>query len=135
VPSGDDYILLSADYSQIELRLMAHVSRDANMLEAFSNNADIHTATAAKIYNITPENVTREMRSKAKTANFGIIYGISAFGLSQRLNIPRKEAAELIEGYFKNFPGVKQYMEASIQQARERGMSKRLWGVAGTCQI
>ncbi len=128
VPSGDEFVLLSADYSQIELRIMAHFSKDANMIEAFSKNADIHTSTAAKIYGILLEEVTREMRSKAKTANFGIIYGISAFGLSQRLNIPRKEASELIEGYFRNFPAVKAYMDASIAVARGKGYVETLMG-------
>jgi DNA polymerase-1 len=128
VPSGDEFLLLSADYSQIELRIMAHMSKDENMLEAFRNNADIHTTTAAKIFGVTLEEVTREMRSKAKTANFGIIYGISAFGLSQRLKIPRKEAAEFIEGYFKNFQGVKQYMDNSIKVARENGFVETIMG-------
>lgn len=128
VPSSDEFVLLSADYSQIELRIMAHFSKDANMIEAFSKNADIHTSTAAKIYGIAPEEVTREMRGKAKTANFGIIYGISAFGLSQRLNIPRKEASELIEGYFKNFPAVKAYMDASISVARSKGYVETIMG-------
>lgn len=128
VPSNSEFVLLSADYSQIELRIMAHFSKDVNMLEAFNKNEDIHTSTAAKIYGIDPEAVTREMRSKAKTANFGIIYGISAFGLAQRLNIPRKEAAELIEGYFKNFPTVKAYMDASIQKAREKGYVETIMG-------
>jgi DNA polymerase-1 len=107
---------------------MAHASRDENMLEAFRNGADIHTATAAKIFAVSPENVTREMRGKAKTANFGIIYGISAFGLSQRLRIPRKEAAEFIDGYFKNFPGVKRYMDVCILDAREKGYAETIMG-------
>jgi len=128
VPSGDDFLLLSADYSQIELRIMAHMSKDENMLEAFRNNADIHTTTAAKIFGVAPGDVSREMRGKAKTANFGIIYGISAFGLSQRLRIPRKEAAEFIEGYFKNFTGVKQYMDNSIKIARENGFVETIMG-------
>jgi len=128
IPSGEDFVLLSADYSQIELRVMAHASKDVNMLEAFRNNADIHTATAAKIFAVEPENVSREMRGKAKTANFGIIYGISAFGLSQRLRIPRKEAADFIEGYFKNFPGVREYMDANIQYAREKGYVQTIMG-------
>jgi DNA polymerase-1 len=128
IPSGEDFVLLSADYSQIELRIMAHASRDENMLEAFRNGADIHTATAAKIFAVSPENVTREMRGKAKTANFGIIYGISAFGLSQRLRIPRKEAAEFIDGYFKNFPGVKRYMDVCILDAREKGYAETIMG-------
>ncbi|HEY4784693.1 MAG TPA: DNA polymerase I, partial [Bacteroidales bacterium] len=128
ISSGEDHILLSADYSQIELRIMAHASHDENMLEAFRHDADIHTATASKIFGVTPENVSREMRSKAKTANFGIIYGISAFGLSQRLRIPRKEAADFIEGYFKNFPGVKRYMDSNILTARQKGFVETIMG-------
>jgi len=111
----------SADYSQIELRIMAHLSQDPHMIEAFRENQDIHAATAAKIYKEKLEDVTREQRSKAKTANFGIIYGISVFGLAERLNIDRKEAKELIDGYFENYPHVKEYMDKSIQSAREKG--------------
>ena len=111
----------SADYSQIELRIMAHLSQDPHMIEAFRENQDIHAATAAKIYKEKLEDVTREQRSKAKTANFGIIYGISVFGLAERLNIDRKEAKELIDGYFENYPHVKEYMDKSIQAAREKG--------------
>ena len=121
VPTSNNHVIVSADYSQIELRIMAHISQDVAMIDAFRHNADIHTATAAKIYGIPEVEVTREMRSKAKTANFGIIYGISAFGLSQRLHIPRKEASDLIEGYFKSFPGVKVYMENAIRLARSQG--------------
>lgn len=128
VASGDDFSLLSADYSQIELRIMAHLSKDENMIDAFLHDSDIHTATAAKIYNVSPESVSREMRSKAKTANFGIIYGISAFGLAQRLNIGRKEAADLIEGYFISFPGVKRYMDESIHRAKEKGFVETIMG-------
>ena len=128
IPSSAENVILSADYSQIELRIMAHLSKDENMLEAFRNNADIHTSTAAKIFGVDNENVNREMRSKAKTANFGIIYGISAFGLSQRLNISRKEAGDLIDGYFKTFPGVKTYMESCIQLARQMGFVRTIMG-------
>ena len=116
-----DCIFFSADYSQIELRIMAHLSGDANMVEAFNSSEDIHAATAAKIYNVPLEEVTREMRSKAKTANFGIIYGISVFGLSERLNIPRAEAKELIDGYFRTYPRVKEYMDECIALAKENG--------------
>ncbi|MGC9341288.1 MAG: DNA polymerase I, partial [Bacteroidales bacterium] len=105
VPATGEGLLIAADYSQIELRLMAHLSKDENMIKAFNNNEDIHTATAARIHGISEDEVSREMRSQAKTANFGIIYGISAFGLSQRLKIKRTEAKELIDGYFKSFPG------------------------------
>ena len=111
----------SADYSQIELRIMAHLSGDKNMIEAFKEEQDIHAATAAKIYKIDINEVTREQRSKAKTANFGIIYGISVFGLAERLNVDRKEAKELIDGYFENYPQVKAYMDESIRTAREKG--------------
>ena len=121
-------IFLSADYSQIELRIMAHLSGDANMMEAFINGLDIHTATAAKIYKIPLNEVTTEMRRKAKTANFGIIYGISVFGLSDRLGIPRAEAKELIDGYFITYPDVKKYMDASILKAREMGYVETLFG-------
>ena len=111
----------SADYSQIELRIMAHLSGDPHMIEAFQKGQDIHAATAAKIYKEKLEDVTREQRSKAKTANFGIIYGISVFGLAERLNIERKEAKELIDGYFENYPHVKEYIDQSIRLAQEKG--------------
>ena len=111
----------SADYSQIELRIMAHLSQDENMIEAFNNGFDIHAATAAKIYKIPIEEVNSDMRRKAKTANFGIIYGISAFGLSERLTIDRKEAKELIDNYFVTFPQVRTYIDKSIATAREKG--------------
>lgn len=111
----------SADYSQIELRIMAHLSEDKHMIEAFNNQQDIHAATAAKIYKKGIEDVTKEERSKAKTANFGIIYGISVFGLAERLNVERKEAKELIDGYFENYPQVKEYMDKSIDMAKEKG--------------
>ena len=111
----------SADYSQIELRIMAHLSGDPHMIEAFQKGQDIHAATAAKSYKIDLSQVTREQRSKAKTANFGIIYGISVFGLAERLNVDRKEAKELIDGYFQNYPHVKEYMDESIRSAREKG--------------
>jgi DNA polymerase-1 len=119
---------LSADYSQIELRIMAHLSGDENMLEAFNSGHDIHAATAAKIYKLPLDQVTSDMRRKAKTANFGIIYGISAFGLSERLTIPRGEAKELIDGYFDTYPKVKEYMNKSIQLAKENGYVETLLG-------
>ena len=121
IPSRPDSVILSADYSQIELRIMAHICSDANMIDAFMHNADIHTSTAAKVFKVNIEDVTREQRSKAKTANFGIIYGISAFGLAQRMNISRKEASELIDEYFKTFPGVRNYMTKIILEAKEKG--------------
>ncbi|MEG1607785.1 MAG: DNA polymerase I [Mucinivorans sp.] len=115
------WVLVAADYSQVELRIMAHLSGDKNMIEAFKHGEDIHTATAAKIYNITTEDVSREQRRRAKTANFGIIYGISAFGLAQRLDIPRGEAKELIDNYFSLYPDVKSYMDRVIEQAKGNG--------------
>ena len=121
VPSDEEHVLLSADYSQVELRLMAHLSGDEQLVDAFKQGADIHSATAAKLYHKTIEEVTSDERRKAKTANFGIIYGISAFGLSQRLDIPRGEAKELIEGYFATYPQVKEYMDRAIAEAKERG--------------
>ncbi|WP_347222485.1 DNA polymerase I [Bacteroides congonensis] len=114
-------LFFSADYSQIELRIMAHLSEDKNMIDAFLSNHDIHAATAAKIYKIDLNDVGSDMRRKAKTANFGIIYGISVFGLAERMNVDRKEAKELIDGYFETYPGVKAYMDKSIQVAQEKG--------------
>lgn len=122
------HVFLSADYSQIELRLMAHLSGDQSMIDDFLSGQDIHAATASKIFGLDIKDVTREMRSRAKTANFGIIYGISAFGLSERLNIGRKEAKELIDGYFSSYPGVKLYMEESVRAARELGYVKTMFG-------
>jgi DNA polymerase-1 len=107
---------------------MAHLSSDKNMIEAFIKGEDIHAATAAKIYNISTEDVTSDMRRKAKTANFGIIYGISAYGLSQRLNIPRSEARNLIDSYFKTYSRVKEYMEKSIDIAKEKGYAVTIFG-------
>jgi DNA polymerase-1 len=124
----DGHIFLSADYSQIELRLMAHLSKDAGMIADFLSGNDIHAATASKIFGVAISDVTREMRSRAKTANFGIIYGISSFGLSERLTIGRKEAKELIDGYFSSYPGVKTYMDESISKAREKGYVTTMFG-------
>ena len=124
----DGYIFFSADYSQIELRLMAHLSRDKNMIADFHSGNDIHAATASKIFGVDIKDVTREMRARAKTANFGIIYGISAFGLSERLTIGRKEAKELIDGYFDSYPGVRKYMDESISKAREKGYVTTMFG-------
>lgn len=121
IPDNADCIFFSADYSQIELRIMAHLSGDPHMVEAFRSGADIHAATAAKIYGVPVGEVTGEMRRKAKTANFGIIYGISVFGLAERLGIPRAEAKELIDGYFATYPRVKEYMDESIKVAKEKG--------------
>ena len=116
-----------ADYSQIELRIMAHLSGDENLIEAFNAGQDIHAATAAKIFHKALEEVTSDERRKAKTANFGIIYGISAFGLAERLDVSRTEAKELIDGYFLTYPGVKEYMEKSIAMAREKGYTETIF--------
>ncbi len=128
VAKDDEHVLLSADYSQIELRIMAAFSKDETMIEAFKNGRDIHATTASKIYKVPLEEVDSTMRSKAKTANFGIIYGISAFGLSQRLNIPRSEASEIIQAYFEEFPAVKQYMDNVIKDAQKNEFVETLLG-------
>ena len=121
-------LFFSADYSQIELRIMAHLSGDKAMIEAFNMDGDIHAATAAKIYKVPLSEVTSDMRRKAKTANFGIIYGISVFGLGERLQIPRSEAKELIDGYFATYPRIKEYMDECIDKARQLGYVETLWG-------
>jgi DNA polymerase-1 len=121
-------LIVSADYSQIELRLMAHMSGDKDLIAAFNSGKDIHTATAAKVFKVSEADVTREQRSRAKTANFGIIYGISAFGLSQRLGMSRSDSKQLIEEYFKNYPGVKEYMDNMILKARETGYVETIYG-------
>lgn len=123
----EECMFFSADYSQIELRIMAHLSEDENMIEAFVNGYDIHAATAAKVYKKNIADVTREERSKAKTANFGIIYGISVFGLAERMDVSRNEAKELIDGYFATYPKVKAYMDESIARAREKGFAETLY--------
>jgi DNA polymerase-1 len=128
VPRDENHVLLSADYSQIELRIMAHFSNDATMKEAFQNGLDIHASTAAKVFHVPVDQVDSDMRRKAKTINFGIIYGISAFGLAERLAIPRREAAEIIEAYFQEFPAVKEYMDSAINQARDQEYVETLLG-------
>ncbi|HIZ85086.1 MAG TPA: DNA polymerase I [Candidatus Coprenecus stercoravium] len=128
VPSGPDNVIISADYSQIELRLMASISGDKDMIEAFRQGRDIHTATAAKVFKVDEKDVTQEQRRRAKTANFGIIYGISAFGLSQRLEIPRKEAKELIDEYFHHYPAIAEYMERTKEEARSNGYVSTIFG-------
>ncbi|MCS6821846.1 MAG: DNA polymerase I, partial [Microscillaceae bacterium] len=128
VPRNKDFVILSADYSQIELRIMALFSRDETMLQAFQQGKDIHAITASKIYKVPLEQVNSDMRRKAKTANFGIIYGISAFGLAQRLNIPRKEASELINAYWQEFPAIKQYMENIVNKARQQEYVETILG-------
>lgn len=121
VPRNDHFTLLSADYSQIELRIIAHLSQDPAMMADFREGKDIHTATAAKIYGVGLNEVSREMRGKAKAVNFGIAYGMSAFGLSERLNIPRQEASDIIHQYFAEYPGIRRYMDKTIAFAREHG--------------
>ena len=128
VPRGEGFRLLSADYSQIELRIMASISGDPAMKSAFESGDDIHAATAAHVYKVDLADVTKDMRRKAKTVNFGVMYGISAFGLSQRLGIPRKEAAEIIEHYFESFPSIKDYMEETLESARSKGYVETLTG-------
>ena len=128
VPSDPDGWIVSADYSQIELRLMAHLSGDPHLVEGFTHGADVHRATAARIFHVAPDAVTAEQRRHAKVANFGIIYGISAFGLSQRMGISRTEARNFIEEYFRSYPGVKAYMDRVIAQAREKGYVETIFG-------
>ena len=120
-------LFFSADYSQIELRIMAHLSKDENLIEAFLEGNDIHAATAAKIFKKQLSEVTSDERRKAKTANFGIIYGISAFGLAERMGVTRGEAKQLIEEYFQTYPGVKAYMEKSIEMVREKGYAETIF--------
>ncbi|MBQ4376741.1 MAG: DNA polymerase I [Bacteroidales bacterium] len=128
VPRNDDYVLLAADYSQIELRIIASLANDRHMIEAFSNGFDIHAATAAKIYNVPIEEVTKDQRRNAKSVNFGIVYGISAFGLSEQLDIPRKEAAALIDEYFAQYPDIKAFIEKNVAFAREYGYARTMLG-------
>ena len=128
IPRGSDYILMAADYSQIELRVIASISNEKNMIDAFVNNQDIHTMTASKIYNVDPENVTREQRGNAKTVNFGIIYGVSAFGLSQQTDLNRSESKVMIDNYFLNYPGLKKYMSDQIDFARNNGYVETIMG-------
>ncbi len=128
VPGEKDWLFFSADYSQVELRLMAHLSQDEHLLSAFKRGEDIHSATASRVFDVSLEEVDGDMRRKAKTANFGIIYGISAFGLAERLTISRTEAKEIIDGYFENFPGVKAFMESCIASARDNGYVETLSG-------
>jgi DNA polymerase-1 len=128
VPRGEGYTLLSADYSQIELRIIAELSGDEGMISAFRSGHDIHAATAAKVYNVALESVTGDMRRNAKMVNFGIIYGISAFGLSERLNIPRKEAGDIIQSYFAQYPQLKSYMDSCIEKAKTRGYVETILG-------
>ena len=128
IPSRPDGVIVSADYSQIELRIMAHLSCDAHLIEAFKNGQDVHAITAAKIFGIDPSDVTPDQRRIAKTANFGIMYGISSFGLSQRLKIGRGEAKKIIEDYFANFPAISSYIEDTLTAARENGYVETIFG-------
>lgn len=128
IPRNEEYVLLSADYSQIELRIIAAISGDKEMSAAFQNGIDIHTATAAKVYNVALDAVTSDMRRNAKSVNFGIIYGVSAFGLSENLGIPRAEAKTLIDNYFAQYPSIKQYMEDQVKYAQENGYVQTLLG-------
>lgn len=128
VARDDDHLLLAADYSQIELRIIASLSHDRHMIDAFANHYDIHTATAAKIYGLPMEQVDKDLRRNAKSVNFGIVYGISAFGLGEQLGIPRKEAAALIDEYFAQYPDIKHYIDTNIDFAREHGYAQTLMG-------
>ncbi len=125
---NNDYLMLSADYSQIELRVIASLSNDPNMISAFNNNEDIHSSTAAKVFNVSIKNVSREQRSNAKTVNFGIIYGVSAFGLSNQTNLSRSESKNLIESYFTAYPKLKKYISSQINFARENGYVETILG-------
>ena len=128
IPRNNDYTIMAADYSQIELRVIASISNEENMIDAFVNNQDIHTMTASKIYNVDPENVSREQRGNAKTVNFGIIYGVSAFGLSQQTDLNRSESKQMIDNYFLNYPGLKKYMSDQIDFARNNGYVETIMG-------
>jgi DNA polymerase-1 len=128
IARSDKFTLLSCDYSQIELRIMAELSGDEGLRDAFIHGEDIHTATAARVFGVSKDDVTREMRSKAKMVNFGIIYGISAFGLAQRLGIPRTEAGEIIEQYRANYPGVQDYLDRTIEFARKNEYVETITG-------
>jgi DNA polymerase-1 len=128
IPRNEEYVLLSADYSQIELRIIAAISEDKEMMAAFNQGIDIHAATAAKVYNVALDAVTPEMRRNSKSVNFGIIYGVSAFGLSENLRIPRGEAKMLIDNYFTQYPAIKQYMENQVKFAQKNGYVQTLWG-------
>lgn len=127
VPSHEDWVIFSSDYSQIELRVLAHISGDKHMQEAFNNHEDIHTSTAMKVYNVAKEEVTSNMRRNAKAVNFGIVYGISDYGLSQNLNISRPEAKNFIDTYLENYPGVQAYMKDVVEKAKEDGYVETLF--------
>jgi DNA polymerase-1 len=128
IARNENYVLLSADYSQIELRIIAALSGEDNMIKAFQNNEDIHKSTAAKVFNVPLDEVTKEQRSHAKTVNFGIVYGVSAFGLSNQSNLSRQESAALIEAYYKTYPKLKAYMQEQVDFARENGYVQTVLG-------
>lgn len=128
IPRNEEYLILSADYSQIELRIMAAFAQDESMIEAFNQGRDIHATTAAKVFNVSLDEVTTDMRRKAKTVNFGIIYGVSAFGLSQQIAISRTEAKEIIDSYWREFPAIKQYMDSAVIKARDTGYCETILG-------
>ncbi|GIV33817.1 MAG: hypothetical protein KatS3mg031_1352 [Chitinophagales bacterium] len=128
IPRDRQHVLLSADYSQIELRLVAAMSKDENLLQAFKDGLDVHAATASRLYNVPLEMVTREMRSNAKMVNFGLMYGMSAFGLAQRTGMTRSEAAAIIQQYFTQFPGIKRFMDEAIEKARKQGYAETIMG-------
>ena len=128
IPRNSDYTLLAADYSQIELRIIAHLSKDRAMIEAFNQGLDIHAATASRVFGVPIEQVTKDMRRNAKAVNFGLVYGISAFGLSQNLDIPRKEAADIIQNYFEQYPGIRSYMDKTIDFARKHEYVETIMG-------
>jgi len=128
VPKNEDFVLMAADYSQIELRIIASLSQDPNMMDAFKNKEDIHASTAAKVFNVPLSEVTREQRSNAKTVNFGIIYGVSAFGLSNQTDLTRTESKELIETYYKTYPQLRKYIADQVNFARENGYVETVLG-------
>jgi DNA polymerase-1 len=127
VPSQENSVLYSSDYSQIELRVLAHISKDKHLQEAFLNGEDIHTSTAMRVFGVKKEAVDSDLRRRAKAVNFGVVYGISDYGLSQNLGIYRKEAQEFIDRYFEKYPGVKRYMEDIVQKARKQGFVETLY--------
>ena len=124
----DDCVFLDADYSQIELRILAHMSDDENLIEAYRESKDIHAATASLVFHVPLDEVTKTQRSNAKAVNFGIVYGISSFGLSQDLSISKKEAEKYIDDYFKSYPGIKNYLDNSVKEAKEKGYSTTMFG-------
>ncbi|MEL6652745.1 MAG: DNA polymerase, partial [Bacteroidota bacterium] len=128
IPRDEEHILVAADYSQVELRIMAAMAKDEAMMEAFRNRQDIHRTTAARVFGVEPEEVTPDQRSGAKTVNFGIIYGISAFGLSQRMGISRSEASDIIKSYWAQFPRIKEYMDECVEKTKKTGYSETFFG-------